>query len=109
MFIVEIGRLQGARTEVAHAARESAHAEAERSAGTASLVARLNIGTMTWSMALRPRPVISSTGIPATTSLPGAARRHLGARRSGGGERAVYVQRNGPTERVYCVLPTLAG
>jgi Flp pilus assembly protein TadG len=35
MFIVEVGRLQGAHTEVAYAARASARAAAERSAATA--------------------------------------------------------------------------
>lgn len=39
MFIVEIGRLQGARTEIAYAAREAARAAAERSAGTAPAAA----------------------------------------------------------------------
>ena len=40
MFIVEVGRLQGARTEVAYAARASARAAAERSAATAPAAAR---------------------------------------------------------------------
>ena len=39
MFIVEVGRLQGARTEVGYAARASARAAAERSAGTATAAA----------------------------------------------------------------------
>jgi Flp pilus assembly protein TadG len=39
MFIVEVGRLQGAHTEVAYAAREAARAAAERSPATATAAA----------------------------------------------------------------------